>query len=467
MARPRPRLGDHVEVTLVLLLTLLGVVPFLAHAVVGPFVSPWLRRRARRRLERPTPPLSEPPPPDPRDWEGREVFVVAGEPSGDRLAARVVAAMKERCPGLAVRGFAGPRTARAGATLDRDILAHAVIGVVPVIRSLPTWWGLMTEFLVLLRTRPPDVLLTVDFPGLNGRLARWARRRGVCTVHLVPPSVWAYAPWRVRRWRRAADRLLAVFPFEPKVFEGSGVPCTYVGHPLFEAPLAPPRTPPAWPGEGAAWVELLPGSRRQEIRAHAALLLDAAARIEDAHPALGFRVRLAAEEHEAIFASAARAAPRRPARLEVVHGPPVADESEPLLGAIACSGTVTGELGAALVPMAIVYRVSYAARLGAWVGLTTPWIGLVNLIAGTTVAPERLQVGGDGARVARAFLEVAGTPDSWGRTRAILAERVRGPLETPNVADRAARAVFATYAPRSQAPVGDPATPSRPAGGPA
>lgn len=443
MSRPTPALRDHLQVAFVLVSTLFGLLPFLAWTLLAPILKPWVKRRFRRCLEQPTPDLDEPPAPDPHEWAGRTVFVVAGEPSGDQLAAHVVAAMKKRCPQVRVRGYAGARTAAAGALLDRDILEHAVFGVLPVIRSLPTWWGILVDILALVREDPPDVFLTVDFPGLNGRLARGARRRGIPAVHLVPPSAWAYAPWRLLRWRRAVSRFLAVFPFEPKVFEGSRIPCTYVGHPSFEAPLAPPRTPTSWPGDQAPWIELLPGSRRQEIHANVPLLLDAAARVEGALPGARFRVRLATAKHEALFASASAGARRRPRTLDVVHGPPSPEDAQPLVGAMACSGTVTAELGAALVPMVIVYRIGWGPRLVASIILTTPWIGLVNLIAGGAVAPEHLQTRSDGAWAARAFLDVAGTAGAWEANRALLAARVRETLETHDVADRAARAVFA------------------------
>ena len=312
-----------------------------------------------------------------------------------------------------------------------------------MIASLGTWWGVCTETLARFREDPPDVLLTVDFPGLNVRLARWAKKRGVRTVHLVAPAVWAYSRTGSSAGARALDRLLTHLPVRAAVlYENAGVPSLYVGHPLFEAPLAPPRTPEACPGGGPCRIELLPGSRRQEIRAHAKPLLDAAAALEAAFPEARFVVRLAKAEHVERFEAAAQGAARRPARLDVAVG----DEASgpvPLLGALACSGTVTAELGAALVPLAILYRVTWLARLGAWAGITAPFIGLANLVAGHAVVPERLQVTSSGRRIAEDFLRVAGDGAAWTRTREALAIDVRARLEVAGVADRAARAVLA------------------------
>ncbi len=442
---PKPTLADHLAVALLLGRTLLGALPFMAWILGSPIVQPLARRRIRRRLAAPPGPVPEPPAPDPSAWAGRTIFVSAGERSGDLLAARVVRAIRARCPDVEVRGYGGEALREAGAELDEDIVSRAVVGVCAVVGSLGTWWRLLARTRARFRASPPDLCLTVDFPGLNVRIARWARARGVATAHLVPPALWAYGPWRIRRWRRAVDRFVAVFPFEPAYFEGAGIECVRAGHPLFEAPLAPPRTPERWPGSGPCEIELLPGSRRQEILRHAPVVLEAAAEVERRLPAARFVVRLATDAHRAAFETGARRARRTPSHVRFAGGTPSDASGEaPLLGAIAASGTVTAELGAALVPHALFYRVTPLARVGAFVGLTAPWIGLVNLVAGEEVAPERLIVRRSGRAVARDFLRVAADAATWSRTRETLATKVRARLETGGVADRAARAVLAT-----------------------
>src|SRR5438105_15682736 len=125
MPSPRPRLSDHLAVLGLFLRTLLGVVPFAVHGLASPVATPLARRRLRRLLELDPEPPAEPPPPDAAAWEGKTVFVVAGEPSGDRLAARVVAAIRGHAGGVRVRGYAGPETAASGAALVRSIGDHA------------------------------------------------------------------------------------------------------------------------------------------------------------------------------------------------------------------------------------------------------------------------------------------------------------------------------------------------------
>lgn len=448
-APPRARFRDHVRVAGLLGLTLLGALPYVVFGLVGPVWRLVVRRRLRRRLvEGDLEVPAEPPVPDPRRWDGKTVFVLAGEPSGDRLAAPIVAALRRHCPGLRLRGWAGPACAAAGVRLDRDLMERAVVGTVAVMRTLPVWWRLCAEFSALLRDDPPDLLLTVDFPGLNARLARWARCGGVKTVHVVVPAVWGYAGWRLPRWRRAVDHLLALLPFEPALLAGSGLPTTYVGHPLFEAPLPPPRTPETWPGEGACTVELLPGSRRMELLGQVPMLLEAAADLERALPEVRFVVRLAEQAHRARYEAGAALARRRPSRVRVDVG--LQPLEAPLLAALASSGTVTAELGAALVPLTVTYRVTWLGRLAGWLYLTAPYFALVNLVAGRPIVRERLVLlRASSRRLGEDLCAVAADREAWTRTRADLLV-VRRRLELPSVADRAARAILgpAPAAPR-------------------
>lgn len=432
---PRPRVADHLAIAWLLVATILGVVPFLLHLLVAPVATPRARRRLTRQLAIAPRAMDGGPAVDPAAWAGKTVFVVAGEPSGDRLAARVVTALHAIAPGVRVRGFGGPALTAAGARLDESILDHAVVGFFAVVASLPYWWRLCARTLAILRDDPPDVLWTVDFPGLNLRLARWARRRGVRAVHLVAPQTWAWAPWRTARLRRAVDRLLVTFPFEEAVFTEAGVPTTYVGHPLFEAPLPPPRTGGA-PHRDAPVIELRPGSRRRDVRKQAPVVLDAAARLSAAFPRARFVVRIGSPRAAAAFSDAQRDRSPTPT-LEVVG----ADWQGPVDVALTTSGTSTAELAVALVPMVVFYRVSLLGRLGKGLLVTSPYFAMANLLAGKAAVPERLVGGGGGAALAAEVGELLGRAGRFEGVRADL-EVVRARLAQPGVADRIARAVL-------------------------
>ncbi len=437
---PRPGLVDHLHVLALLGLVVLSGLGFCLAELVEIVLAPGVRRRLRRLLAAPPAPPAPSAPIEASAWAGKTIFVLAGEPSGDRLAAPVVRALKRLAPGARLRGYAGAACAAEGVALDRDLTAHAVVGLIPVLRTLPFWWRVCADFHALLRREPPDLLLTVDFPGLNVRLARWAKKGGVRTVHLVAPAVWAYARCRSPRWRRAVDQILALYPHEPALLSASGLPTTYVGHPLFEAPLAAPRTPERWPSSGDLVVELLPGSRRGELAHHVPALVEAAAVVERVHPRLSFVMRLAEERHRAQVEAALATARARPTRLRIdVGSQPL---PAPLVAALASSGTVTAELGAAMVPMVVIYRVPPIARFGALVWLTAPFFALVNLVAGREVARERLYTFRGGARVlADDLLALLSSPEAWEQARAALLP-VRERLERAHVAENTARAIL-------------------------
>lgn len=439
---PRPGLVDHLHVLALLGRVLLSGLSFCLAELAEIVLAPGVRRRLRRLLAAPPAPSEPPASIEASAWAGKTICVLAGEPSGDRLAAPVVRALRQLVPGVRLRGYAGMACAAEGVVLDRDLTAHAVVGLIPVLRTLPFWWRVCADFHALLRCERPDLLLTVDFPGLNVRLARWAKKRGVRTVHLVAPAVWAYGRCRSPRWRKAVDRILALYPHEPALLSASGLPTIYVGHPLFEAPLPAPRTPATWPASGDLAVELLPGSRRGELAHHVPALVEAAAEVERTHPRLMFVMRLAEERHRAQAEAALATARARPTRLRIDVG--MQPLPAPLVAALASSGTVTAELGAALVPMVVTYRVPPIARLAALVWLTAPFFALVNLVAGREVACERLFTFRGGSRVLAAdLLALLASPASWQAARSALMP-VRERLERATVAEHTARAVLAT-----------------------
>ena len=439
-ALPKPTWVDHLRVFGLLIRTLVEGLPYV---IVLPICVPlrlFLRSRTRRRLKSRdrSATLVEPPPLGALPREAT-VFVVIGEASGDKLAARIVDAIRATAPHVTVRGYGGPDCAKAGMHVDRDITQHAVMGTWSVIASIGTWWRICAEFLALIREESPDLLLTVDFPGLNGRFAQWAKKAGVRTVHMVAPQVWAHAPWRARRWRRATDLCLSVFPFEPTLHEASGMRSVYVGHPLFEAPLDAPRTLAKRPVEEMAVVELWPGSRSRELTKHARLTFEAAKAVRRELPHAAFVVRLARVEHASYYTSLEGFAEAADSRKGWIRFSDTDEnDSNRLLGAIACSGTATAELAVSLVPTVVFYRISWLQRLAAWGYLNAPWFSLPNIIAGSEVLPEHLMVpSAKPHKLAASFMFDIADADRWDHVRSELT-MIRNELETHDVAKRCA-----------------------------
>lgn len=445
---PRIRLRDHARVAWLLVKSIFAFLPYLVVLPLTPILGPWFRRRLRRALE------SAPPSPAPtvdslaaalagHDLRGRRIFLVAGEESGDRMAARIIEALRERAPDVEIVGYGGPASAAAGASLYRDLTANAVMGVFAVIGSIGFWWKICAETLARFRETKPDLLLTVDFPGLNVRLAGWARKSGIRTVHMVAPQLWAHAPWRVVRWRAGVDHLLSTMPFEPPLFERSRIHTTYVGHPLFEEPLPAPRGAATRPPE-APVVELWPGSRRRELRHHVPILKAAAALLAGRLPGVQLETPLARPEHDALITQLWRDAPGDAPLPRLLAGG--AQAHEHLVGALVTSGTATAQVAVDLVPQVVFYRLAWPTRILASVGIWTPWICLANLVAGQEVAPEHLVTGSGAAqRLVDDLLAQIGTDEAHAATRTVL-ERVRGRLATPQVADRVATLVLTDLA---------------------
>lgn len=444
--RVRVRLRDHLAVCEVLFRTLGNTVFVVGWLLFGFVLSPWMRARNRRALSAPPPQPVDLPAPPPEAWTGRTIEIVAGEASGDRMAAAVVRALRAELPDLDIRALAGPETAAAGARLERNLVQHAMMGVTAVVGSVGMWWRVLAETFARWRVDPPALLLTVDFPGLNQHLVRFAHRRGIVVVHLVVPAFWAHGPWRAARWRKSTDRMLATFPFEAALLEQRAIPVHYVGHPLFEHPGPPVRTSPHMPTLDAnAFVELWPGSRLHEVRATGPLLAPLAEHVARARPHVAFVPRLAFAEHRALLAAGWQTAGSNAPAL-APHGS--AADSRPLLGALACSGTATAELAAQLVPLLGIYRLGRLQRVAAWLGLTAPWILLPNLVAGRRIVPEAFVSSPREVRrrTARLLAPLLDEPQ-WLAMRREL-EDVRRRLVVPGVAQRIARAVLAEGAAR-------------------
>jgi lipid-A-disaccharide synthase len=323
------------------------------------------------------------------------LVVLAGEVSGDVLAAPAIRALLGRESGWRVAGIAGERMIEAGCEPWHHVRELSVRGYTEVLRELPRLLWLRRS----LRRRILDsgcrVLMGVDSPDFNLALETAVRAAGVPTVHYVSPSIWAWRGDRIERIRRAASHVLLVFPFEQRLYARAGIAATYVGHPLAQAiPLRPdPQAARARLGISgdATVIAVLPGSRKAEL--------------DFIGPAFfGAANRLAADLNPVRFLVPVADAALRP-RLQALlgHYPRLSDITsliegrshdclEAAHGALVTSGTATLEAALFKCPMVIAYRMP---RVSAWmirkIGGYIPWVGLPNILAGEAVVPELLQ----------------------------------------------------------------------------
>jgi lipid-A-disaccharide synthase len=320
-------------------------------------------------------------------------MIIAGEVSGDMHAAALLREFRRICPRpVEAYGIGGDQLAADGVELFAHADQTGVIGFWEVAKRFRFFRGLLRRMAAVLDTRRPDLLLTVDYPGFNMRLAAQAKSRGIRTVHYVCPQVWAWHRERIPKIAAIFDRLITIFPFEPALFDGTGLDVVFAGHPLVDR-AAETRTepPPALPWGPGHRVALFPGSRPGEVQRLLPDLVAAACEVERRIGPCTFLVPTPTEAialHVERVLAGLRA---KPAHIAIARG----NSRHVLLQAAAAvvkSGTGTLEASLLLCPAVIVYRTSTLSYL-LFKRLITGvrHIGLVNIIADREVCRELLQ----------------------------------------------------------------------------
>lgn len=348
------------------------------------------------------------------------VGMVAGEPSGDLLAARVMQGLLDlqsastpahkqvqaSQPEQTVRfeGIGGPAMMAQGLDGWHDMGALTVFGYVDALKRLPslvrTYNNVKSRWLSL----APDVFVGIDAPDFNLRLEHQLKQAGIPTVHFVGPSIWAWRYSRIHKIRESVSHMLVLFPFEEAIYVKEGIPVTYVGHPLADLiPLTPDREAARRRlglHSGAKVLAILPGSRSSEIRLLAPRFLQAAQRLQHQDPDLQLVVPMVnvrrRQEFESILAL------NSVANLKIIDqstlpGRPAAwDAMEAADAVLVASGTATLETALFKRPMVISYVLSpMMRRLMAWKSGQekpyVPWVGLPNVLLNDFAVPELLQ----------------------------------------------------------------------------
>jgi len=400
------------------------------------------------------------------------LFVVAGEASGDLLGAEVVRALYVLHPTLDVQGMGGPSLEAAGMQCLVKAGEVSVVGLAEVVKRLSRIWRAFRRLEAAIHDWRPDALLLIDLPDFNLRLARAVRRMPCPILYYVSPQLWAWRSGRIRTIARCVDHMMVIFPFEAALYEKAGVPVTFVGHPLLDSiprpalseesagmeragaggasdrlDLDPAGSPVPnarlWPdqdsrgGHGPApRLALLPGSREGEVAAILPWMLKAAAEIARRTPvqclvaqAPGLEDATVQRHLSAFGLPVGRVVDKT---LEVLRTADVA---------LVASGTATLEAALLERPMVVVYRVSWItyaiARLLVH-GVRS--IAIVNLIAGRTVVPERIQFLKP-SKLAPMVLRLLESPSARSEMRSDLRD-IRGRLGTPGASGRVARIVL-------------------------
>lgn len=323
--------------------------------------------------------------------QAKHIVIIAGEESGDMHAAVLIKQLKHLNPTIKISGIGGRHMDEAGAELVSDLARYGVTGITEVVRYLGIIRKAFNKIKAHLCEHKPDLLILVDYPGFNLRLAQYAKKDlGIKVLYYISPQIWAWKAKRIHLIKECVDRMAVILPFEKQLYEQAGVPVSFVGHPLVDK-LKPMeqianRMDLALPLSTKIFA-LLPGSRSHEIERHMPVLRDTAQLLYQRDPQLHFVIPIAGTVAEGLIKS-------------YFHnsGLPVSFVSGKALNCMAAadfvivaSGTASLECALLEKPMCIIYKSSFITYVAAAKLMKVKFLGLCNLLMNKMAVPEFLQ----------------------------------------------------------------------------
>ncbi len=371
----------------------------------------------------------------------KKIMISAGEASGDVNGAQLALAIKALCPSAELEGIGGCRMEASGVRVLYDISELAAVGFSEVLRNFGRIRNVFYGFCRQMDRAKPDVLVLIDYPGFNMRLAARAKKKNIKVVYYISPQVWAWGKNRVYKIAATVDRMLVIFPFEKDFYRKFGVRADYVGHPMSDrlAPLRPeaaaenPR-----PGKKPL-ICLLPGSRRQEVARHLPVMLKAAILIRRDIPEAGFVIGRAGTISADFIRNAAEKASFPVEIKENAECEAVRDSDF----VIASSGTATLEAAYFKKPMVVIYMMSAVTWMLAKLMVKVENIAMVNVMAGKRLVPEFVQAAVDPRAISEAVVSILNNREVYDKMTQGLGG-VKERLGPPGAAARAARLVLET-----------------------
>lgn len=377
-------------------------------------------------------------------------FVIAGEPSGDRLGAALMQGLQQVRPEVTFSGVGGPLMMANG--MD-SLFAMDELSLMGIAEILPKYRHLKRRIAQtaeqVLQERP-DVLITIDSPDFCLRVARLVKEKSnIRTVHYVAPTVWAWRPGRAAKMAAMIDQVLALFPFEPPFMMAEGMRCDFVGHPVVAEPVASDAEVLKFRADHRLGnhpiLLLLPGSRRGEVSRLSPVFGETLTKVIKARPDLQV-VLPAAGSVVGLVKELTSDWQHPPLILDPRDMPPHAALAEKRAAmraadvALAASGTVSLELAAAGTPMVIAYDMSWLSRQIIGRMLKTDTVTLVNLVSDKRVVPEFIGANCQPERIAPALLDILQSPQAQNAAMEVTMQRLGAGGEAPGL--RAARAVI-------------------------
>ncbi len=310
-------------------------------------------------------------------------FFSAGEPSGDQHAANLIRELRHRFPNARFVGCGGPAMQEAGCEILVPLTKVAVMGIIPVLLNIRTILHCLRTVKLFLQTEQPDAIILIDFPGFNWRIAKQAKKAGVPVIYFMPPQIWAWAQWRVRKMKKLIDHVLCPLEFEEKWFRSRGINVELIGHPFFES-VRKRKLDSCFianikqESKGRKILAVLPGSRDQEVKNNIqeqwSTIQKVKADLPDIFPVIAAYKESQGERIRSFLAE------RGAADIPVYVG-----RTQELMKAadscLAVSGSVSLELLANACPTVIYYRITKPAAWAARFFIKVKYITLTNLIA--------------------------------------------------------------------------------------
>ena len=320
-----------------------------------------------------------------------KILISCGEPSGEMYATHLATELKNTFPNAELYGIGTKELQKAGVKLVAHSDDLAIIGVLAIFTHLVAFFKVYRKVRHFIKTEHPDLLITIDYPGFNLSLAKFAKRQGVKTLYYISPKIWAWRQYRIHTIKRFVDQMAVIFPFEVDFYRRFNMPVTYVGNPLLKMIQNVPNKIEAKKSLGfkpeAELVALFPGSRRSEIKHLLPIMLKAAQLLHEKFPNLQFVLPIARSIPKELIV------PLVPASLPLT----LLTAEENYLAAkaatavIAASGTATLEVALLETPLILTYKLS---DLEFWLAkhlVKIPYVGLGNILVQREIIPELLQ----------------------------------------------------------------------------
>lgn len=377
------------------------------------------------------------------------VFILAGEPSGDKLGGALMAGLKELHPKVSFEGVGGVLMQAEGLSSRFDMSELSVMGLAEILPKYRHLKRRIAQTAHAVFEMQPDVLITIDSPDFSLRLAKLVKAGSrIRTVHYVAPTVWAWRAGRAAKMAKHIDQVLALLPFEPPYMQAAGMRCDFVGHPVVAEPVASADEAAVFRSAhgitDAPLLMVLPGSRRSEVARLGGRFSEVVRQLKAQHPELQIVVPAAAPVADAVLTLTADWPDTTVLDPRWGHYEAAMSEKRAAFRAadvaLAASGTVSLELAAADTPMVIAYDMSPLSRMIISRMVKIDTVTLVNLVSDTRVVPEFIGKACQPSDIAKGIADVMAAPDGQRAAMALTMERLGHGGKSPGM--RAAQAVL-------------------------